>query len=72
MITLIILLLIFTCLFGIAFRLTGAVLKACLWLVVLFPIGLVLSVFGLALCCTIILIPVGVGLLKMGVKVMVV
>ena len=64
MITCIILLFVLTLLFGIAFKLTGAVLKACLWLTIFLPIGLVLGCLGLVCCCTIIFIPVGIGLFK--------
>lgn len=51
-------------LFGIAFKLTGALLKACLWLVFFLPVGLCLGILGIICCCTLILIPVGLGLFK--------
>lgn len=70
MITFLICLIILTALFGIAFEITGALLKACLWLFIRFPIGLVLWFLGLACCCTLILIPVGVCLFKAGGRVM--
>lgn len=66
MITFIICLFLITGLFGIAFKLTGAVLKACLWMFICFPIGLALWAIGLACCCTLILIPIGVILFKAG------
>lgn len=71
MFTLIITLLILTCVFGIAFKITGTLLKALVWVVVLLPIGLVLGCLGLICCCTIILIPVGVGLMKAGLHVII-
>ncbi len=51
------------------FAITGALLKACLWLFILLPIGLVLCVLGLALCCTLILIPIGAKLFTAGLHV---
>ncbi|MDD6039402.1 MAG: hypothetical protein PUD20_11505 [bacterium] len=71
MITLIIILLVLTCVFGFAFKLTGTLLKALLWMIVLLPIGLVLGCLGLVCCCTIILIPVGVSLIKAGLHVII-
>lgn len=66
MITFIVCLIILTALFGIAFKLTGAFLKAILWLCVCLPIGLVLWALGIACCVTLILIPVGIMLFKAG------
>ena len=63
MISFILCLLLLTILFGIAYKITGAILKACVWLLILLPIGLILS--G---CCTIILIPVGIGIIKAGIR----
>ena len=51
--------------FGLAFRITGAVLAACLWMLKL-PLVIVMWVLGAACCCTIILIPVGLILFKTG------
>ena len=66
MITFIICLILLSGLFSIAFKLTGAVLKACLWMCIFLPLGLMLCAIGLALCCTLILIPVGIMLFKVG------
>ena len=66
MISFILCLLILTILFGIAYKITGAILKACVWLLILLPIGLILSGVGVIFCCTIILIPVGIGIIKTG------
>ena len=71
MISFIICLLILTILFGLAFKLTGALLKACFWLFISLPIGLVLGGLGIVCCCTIILIPVGIGLFKAGIHVII-
>ena len=57
-----------TILFGIAYKITGAILKACVWLLILLPIGLILSGVGVIFCCTIILIPVGIGIIKAGIR----
>ena len=69
--TLILILLILTALFGLAFKLTGALLKACLYLFILWPLGLCLWALGVVCCCTLILIPVGILLFKAGFHVMV-
>ncbi|WP_455720030.1 hypothetical protein [Agathobacter sp.] len=71
MITFIICLFIFMMLLGVAFKVTGALLKACVWLVLFLPIGLVLGCLGIICCCTILLIPVGVGLLKAAARVII-
>lgn len=69
MLTFMICLVILAVLFWLGFAITGALLKACLWLFILLPIGLVLCVMGLALCCTLILIPIGAKLFKAGLHV---
>ena len=51
--------------FGLAFSLTGALIGALLWMVKL-PVVLVMWAIGAVLCCTIILIPVGLLLFKSG------
>ena len=56
---------------GIGFRLTGALLAAVFWTVIESPIGLVAMIIGLALCCTIILLPLGLGCMKAGVRLIV-
>lgn len=66
MITTIIYLAVLMALFGLAFRITGALLKACLWLFVLLPIAFVLWGIALVCCCTLLLIPAGVWLFKVG------
>lgn len=71
MITFIICLILLSGLFGIAFKLTGAVLKACLWMFILLPLGVTLCAIGLACCCTLILIPVGIMLFKAGGRVII-
>lgn len=66
MITFLIILFIVSALFGVAFKITGALLRACLWLFIFLPIGIFLVVLGIVCCCTLILIPVGILLLKAG------
>ena len=51
MISFILCLLLLTILFGIAYKITGAILKV-----------------GVIFCCTIILIPVGIGIIKAGIR----
>ena len=56
---------------GIGFRLTGALLAAVFWTVIEIPLGLITKVIGFALCCTIILLPLGLGCMKAGVRLIV-
>ena len=69
MITFLICLAILAVLFWVGFAVTGALLKACLWLFILLPIGVVLCGMGAVLCCTLILIPIGTKLFMAGVHV---
>ena len=55
-------------LFGIALKLTGAFLKAVLWLCVKLPIGLLLCALGIVLCCTIIFIKPGLKCVGKGIR----
>ncbi len=57
---------ILTVFFGIAFMITGALLSAAIWLFIKLPLGLMIAALGLALCCTILLIPVGISLIGVG------
>lgn len=58
-------------LIGIGFRLTGALLAAVFWTVVEIPLGIAVMAIGLVLCCTIILLPIGIGCMKAGVRLIV-
>lgn len=53
------------------FKLTGALLTACIWAFIKLPLGLCAWGLGLILCCTIIMIPVGIWLFKTGFKLIV-
>lgn len=55
-------------LFWVGFKLTGALLLACIWLFIKLPIALILFLFGIICCCTLILIPVGLWMFKWGVR----
>lgn len=68
MLGLIIGLMILTALLGIGFKLTGALLAACIWLFIEIPIAFAVWIIGIVCCCTIILIPVGLGLFKVALK----
>jgi len=57
--------------FGGAYFVTGALLKAIVWLCVLVPVALLLWGIGLICCCTLILIPVGLKLFSAGCRVLV-
>ena len=67
----ILILALLTFLLGLAFKLTGAVLKAVLWVFIFLPISLVLWALAVVCCCTLILIPVGVFLFKAGLKLLI-
>lgn len=56
--------------FGGAYIITGALLKAVIWLCVLVPIALFLWGIALVCCCTLILIPVGIKLFTAGCRVL--
>ena len=55
----------------IGFKLTGAVLSACIWACIEVPLGLGAWGIGLILCCTIILMPLGMWFFKTGLKLIV-
>ena len=61
-------LVIFGGLFWLAFQITGAILVAWIWLCVKLPIATMLLALGIICCCTILLIPVGIGLCKAGIR----
>lgn len=67
----ILVLVILSLFFGGAYIITGALLKAVIWLCVLVPIALFLWGIGLACCCTLILIPIGLKLFAAGCRVLV-
>lgn len=64
MITLLILLCVFGLIFGIGLKITGLLLGALIWACVKLPIACILFAIGIVCCCTIILIPAGIGLFK--------
>lgn len=70
MIEFILVLMILSLFFGGAYFITGALLKAVIWLCVLVPIALFLWGIGLACCCTLILIPIGLKLFTAGCRVL--
>lgn len=70
-ISVILILFILFAVLGAAFAITGTLLKALIWLCVSLPVSLILFALGLAFCCTILLIPVGIYLIKAGARVLV-
>jgi hypothetical protein len=66
MITLFVLFILFMLFIGIGLKITGALLTAVIWLCIKLPIAFILILIGLVLCCTIILIPIGIGAFKAG------
>lgn len=71
MFTFIISLAILSALLWLGFKLTGAVLKACIWLFILIPLALGIWGIGLLCCCTLILIPIGIKLFAAGMRVII-
>ena len=53
-----------TFLFWLGFHITGALLSAAIWLFIKLPIAIFLGCIGLALCITILLIPLGIKCFK--------
>ena len=67
--SLIILMLLLVTMFGIGLSITGAIIKAVVWMTIILPVGLFLWGCGLVFCCTLILIPVGLRLFWTGFRV---
>lgn len=67
MITLIVLIaLLLVCMaFSLCFHLVGGVLKLAVKLVICLPCAVLSAIVGAALCCTLILIPVGIACFKL-------
>ncbi|MDO4513571.1 MAG: hypothetical protein Q4B72_05995 [Lachnospiraceae bacterium] len=70
MITLFFMVLFFCFMIALGVHLTGAFLMALVWLFVRLPLSLVLLAVGIVLCCTIILIPLGVMMIRGGCRLM--
>ncbi|MDD3238760.1 MAG: hypothetical protein PHW47_01465 [Lachnospira sp.] len=73
MITLIILVLlaILALIFWIGFHIFGAALLVFGWMFIKIPIAFVVFILGLVCCCTLILIPIGFMLFKLGVHLLI-
>lgn len=61
----IIVLAVLTFLFWLGFSITGALLSACIWLIIKLPIAVIVFSIGLACCITILLIPLGFRCFKL-------
>lgn len=61
---------ILTILLWIGFKITGALLKACIWLFIGVPIVLFIWILALICICTLILIPIGIKLFVVGLKIL--
>lgn len=70
MIELLIALAVLTVLFWIGYHVTGALLASAIWLFIKLPFALILGCLGLALCITILLIPLGVKCFKFAIGVL--
>lgn len=71
MFTFILCMAILSALLWFGFKMTGAILKACIWLFLLVPLALGIWGFALLCCCTLILIPIGIRLFVAGLRVIV-
>ncbi len=71
MITWIMILLVISILFGVGFTITGALLRALLWLCICVPVAVFLVCLGIICCCTIILIPIGIRLFGAAISVLI-
>lgn len=49
---------------GVGLAVGGSLVVATLWFLVKLPVALVILTLGIVMCCTIILIPVGVALIR--------
>lgn len=70
MITAILVLAILTVVLWLAFKCTGLFLPILIWTCFKLSVAVILWGIGLALCCTLILIPIGVPFLRMGSRVL--
>lgn len=61
---LLVLVIVFTIL-GFCFNLVGGILKTVLKLIICLPCALIFAVIGVVLCCTLILIPLGIASFKL-------
>ena len=52
-------------------HITGALLGSVIWLFVLVPVSVILWTIALACCCTVLLIPLGIWLFKLGLKILI-
>lgn len=52
----------------ISFKITGALFAILLWVVIKLPLAILMWVVGIVCCCTILLIPLGVGCFKSGLR----
>lgn len=52
----------------IGYKVTGALFTACIWLFIKVPCAIVIGAFGVVLCITILLIPIGIGCCKFAVR----
>ena len=58
-------------LFFVGYKITGALFKALIWLCILLPLAVVIWGLALLCCCTLILIPIGVKLFKVGCNILI-
>lgn len=68
MITFFVSLLLLCVLFGIGFSITGLLIGTVFWVAVRLPLSIMCFAVGLVCCVTIILIPLGILLFKLGIR----
>ena len=61
---------IMTFMLWLGFKITGALLKAVVWVFIIVPIALFIWMLALVCICTLILIPVGIKLFTAGLKIL--
>lgn len=52
----------------IGYKITGVLFAACVWLFIKVPCAIIIGAFGVVLCITILLMPIGMRCFKLAVK----
>ena len=61
----ILLLILIIGIFSLFFRLAGGILKLALKLIICLPCALLCAIVGIIMCCTLVLIPLGIGCFRL-------
>lgn len=71
MITFVLVLSLICILLGLGFSIAGIVLGTVFWVAFKLPFAIICFVLGILCCCTLILIPLGIALFGLGIKVLI-